>query len=181
VTHRTLAQLDAVLDHVWASPRDAGTVALIVRRPEPLAREIVEEAQLDVVHGMVGDSWVKRPSKRTPDGSPNPEQQLTLMNVRAIEALGDRSEWPLAGDQFFVDLDLSKTNLPTGTRLRIGTAIVVISETPHTGCAKFTERFGSDATKWVNSKLGLELRLRGVNARILQAGVVRLGDTLRRG
>ena len=180
MTRRTLAQLQAALENVRASPRDIGIVELIVRRPEPLAREVLEEAELDVVRGMVGDSWVNRPSKRTPDGSPNPEQQLTLMSVRAIEALADRAEWPLAGDQFFVDFDLSKANLPAGTRLVVGSAIVEITATPHTGCAKFTERFGSDATKWVNSDAGLELRVRGVNARILQAGTVRVGDTLRR-
>jgi hypothetical protein len=180
MTRRTLAELEAVLDHIRASPRDSGTIAFIVRRPEPAAREILDEAELDPARGMVGDSWIKRPSKRTPDGGPNPEQMLTLMNVRAIEALAERAEWPLAGDQLYVDFDLSKANLGTGTRLAVGGAVVEISATPHTGCAKFTERFGSDATKWVNSDLGLELRVRGVNARILQAGIVCVGDPVRR-
>ena len=178
---RTLAELHAAIDHVRESPRDVGTIEYIVRRPEPGEREILDEAELDPMHGMLGDRWVKSPSKRTPDGSPNPEQMLTLMNVRAIDSLAERSEWPLAGDQLFVDLDLSKANLPAGTRLVVGNAMVEISATPHTGCAKFTERFGSDATKWVNSDAGLELRLRGVNARIVQAGTVRVGDSLRRG
>ena len=177
---RTLAQLEAALDRVRAAPRDAGTIAFIVRRPNNGAREILDEAELDPARGMVGDRWMTSPSKRTPDGRANPEQMLTLMNVRAIEALADRAEWPLAGDQLYVDLDLSEQNLPAGTRLAVGNAIVVISAVPHTGCAKFTERFGSDATKWVNSDVGLALHLRGVNARILEAGTVRVGDSLRR-
>jgi len=177
---RPLAELVAALDQVRAAPRDAGTVAFIVRRPEQAAREILDAAELDPVHGMLGDRWVSSPSKRTTDGRANPEQQLTLMNVRAIAALADRTEWPLAGDQLYVDFDLSETNLPPGTELAIGDALVVISAIPHTGCAKFTARFGSDATKWVNSDEGLALRLRGVNARILRGGSVRIGDSVRR-
>ncbi|HEX5061133.1 MAG TPA: hypothetical protein VFV99_17325 [Kofleriaceae bacterium] len=177
---RTLAALDACLDHVRAAPRLAGTIELIVRRPTKEARDIVEEAELDVSRGLVGDNWLERGSKRTPDGSANPEQQLTLMSVRAIAALADRDRWPLAGDQFFVDMDLSATNLPAGTQLQLGTALVEISATPHTGCDKFTARFGSDATKWVNSGVGRELRLRGVNARIVRGGIARRGDSLRR-
>jgi hypothetical protein len=168
------------MDHVRAAPADTGTVALIVRRPERTVREILDEAELDPAQGMVGDCWVRSPSKRTLDGSPNPEQMLTLMNVRAIEALAEREHWPLAGDQLYVDFDLSDASLPPGTRLAIGNALVVISAVPHTGCAKFTARFGSDATKWVNSDAGLALRLRGVNARILERGTVRVGDSLRR-
>ncbi|HTL38863.1 MAG TPA: hypothetical protein VL326_37285, partial [Kofleriaceae bacterium] len=150
----------------------------IVRRPERTVREILDEAELDPVQGMVGDCWVRSPSKRTPDNSPNPEQMLTLMNVRAIEALAERERWPLAGDQLYVDFDLSEVHLPAGTRVEVGKALVEISGVPHTGCAKFTERFGTDATKWVNSDVGLALRLRGVNARIVQGGVVRVGDPL---
>jgi len=180
MTLRTLSQLEAALDHVRAAPREAGTIALIVRRPERTVREILDEAELDPVQGMVGDCWVKSPSKRTPDNSPNPEQMLTLMNVRSIEALAEREHWPLAGDQLYVDFDLSEANLPAGTQLAVGNALVVITATPHTGCHKFTARFGSDATKWVNSDEGLALRLRGVNARILERGTVRIGDALRR-
>jgi len=175
---RTLAELDAHLDHVRAAPRFAGTVELIVRRPTHEAREIVDEAELDLAHGLVGDNWLVRGSKRTPDGSANLEQQLTLMSVRAIAAIVERDRWALAGDQFFVDMDLSATNLPAGTQLQLGTALVEISATPHTGCDKFTARFGSDATKWVNTGAGRELRLRGVNARIVRGGIVRRGDSL---
>jgi hypothetical protein len=180
MSHRSLSELTAALERVRTAPRDDGKVLFIVRRPAKETREILDEAELDPAHGMVGDFWIHKPSKRTPDGSPNPEQMLTLMNIRAIEALAERDRWPLAGDQLYVDFDLSETSLPPGTQLLIGSAVVVISATPHTGCAKFTERFGSDATKWVNSDEGRTLRLRGVNARVVQRGVVRLGDTLRR-
>ncbi|HUS29023.1 MAG TPA: hypothetical protein VMZ53_10945 [Kofleriaceae bacterium] len=180
MTPRTLAQLEAATAHVRAAPREEGIVTFMVRRPDKGAREILDEAQLDTRAGMIGDRWVNSTSKRTPDGQPHPEQMLTLMNVRAIDAIAERSYWPLAGDQFYVDFDLSKASLPPGTTLAIGNALVVITPIPHTGCAKFTERFGSDATKWVNSDEGLELRLRGVNARVMRGGVVRVGDSLRR-
>lgn len=177
---RTLAELDAFLDHVRAAPRDTGTIELIVRRPDRDVREVLDEAELDVARGLVGDSWLARGSKRTSDGHANPEQQLTLMSVRAIAAIAPRDSWPLAGDQLFVDFDLSDASLPAGTRLALGTAIVAVSEVPHAGCAKFTARFGSDATKWVNGSTGRALRLRGLNARIVQSGLVRPGDAVRR-
>jgi MOSC domain-containing protein YiiM len=177
---KTLAELDTHLGAIRTSPRDRGSIEMIIRRPQQGEREILDEAELDITRGMVGDRWLTSPSKRTPDGSPNPLQQLTLMNVRALAALADRDEWPRAGDQFLVDLDLSETHLPARSELSIGEAVIVITEVPHTGCAKFTERFGSDATKWVNSGEGLARRLRGVNARVVTSGVVRVGDSLRR-
>lgn len=174
----TLAELHAKLDHIRASPRDAGRIELIVRRPAAGEREVLAVAELDHERGLLGDRWVATPSKHTADGSPNPEQMLTLMNARAIAALADRDRWPIAGDQLFVDLDLAEATLPPGTRLSIGTAVIEISSKPHTGCAKFTERFGSDATKWVNSEAGRALHLRGVNARIVASGTVRVGDAI---
>ena len=166
---------------VRAAPRDVGTVELLVRRPESEAREVVTDARLDPVEGMVGDCWKARGSRSTSDGSANPEAQLTLMSTRVLAAIEpDRTRWPLAGDQVCVDLDLSIEHLPAGTRLAIGDAIVEVSETPHTGCAKFSARFGSDALRWINSPEGRDLRLRGVNVRIVQAGTVRVGDAVRR-
>jgi MOSC domain-containing protein YiiM len=177
---RTLAELDTHLDHIRAAPRDHGTVALIVRRPEREARDAVEQAELDPTRGLVGDNWSTRGSKRTPDGSANLDQQLTLMSIRAIAAITEAERYALAGDQLFVDFDLSHASLPAGTRLAIGGAVVEITEVPHTGCDKFSARFGSDATKWVNTGAGRELRLRGVNARIVSGGLVRRGDAIRR-
>jgi MOSC domain-containing protein len=182
---KTFAELDRHLEDVRASPRDIGTVELIVRRPAHGEREVIDEAELDLARGLVGDNWVARGSKRSlpglQPGSANPEQQLTLMSVRAIAAIdADRERWPLAGDQLFVDFDLSVSNLPAGARVALGEAVLEISATPHTGCDKFTARFGSDATKWVNTGAGRELRLRGVNAKIIRAGIVRRGDSLRR-
>jgi MOSC domain-containing protein YiiM len=177
---RSLAELDAHLDHIRAAPRDAGVIELLVVRPASDERSIVDEVELDVQRGVVGDRWLTKGSRHTPDGSSHPDQQLTLMSMRAAAAIADRDRWPLAGDQMFVDLDLSQDTLPIGTRLIVGEALIEISTLPHLGCAKFTARFGSDATKWVNGDIGKALRLRGVNARIIRGGVVRRGDTLRR-
>lgn len=171
-------ELAAAIGEIRAAPRDAGTIELIVRRPEQNHREVLEHGEIDLAVGLVGDNWAVKPSKKL--GKPNPAAQLTLMNIRAIRALADRHEWPLAGDNLFVDLDLSTENLPAGTRLVVGGALIEVTEDPHTGCAKFTERFGSAATKWVNSKLGRELNLRGVNARVISGGAIKRGDSIKK-
>lgn len=173
---RSEDELASAISDVRGSPREVGTVELIVRRPVIDKREIVEHAEIDQAVGMVGDIWSTKPSKKT--GKPNPNSQITLMNIRAVRVLADRDEWPLAGDNLYVDLDLSAENVPAGTRLRIGAVVLEVTEDPHTGCAKFTERFGSAATKWVNSKLGRELNLRGINARVIVPGKVSRGDAI---
>jgi MOSC domain-containing protein YiiM len=155
-----------------------GVVELIVRRPDVGEREVLEEAELHLEQGLVGDRWWNgvRANGKTFDNS----AQVTLISTHALEQIEpDRSRWPLAGDQLYVDLDLSFENLPAGTRLGLGTAVIEVSEAPHTGCGKFTARFGSDATRLVNSKEGRARRLRGMNARVVEPGTVRVGDTIR--
>ena len=172
-----MATLEAGLDAVRAAPADRGKVELIVRRPEVDAREVVEEATLDADGGLVGDNWHVKPSLKT--GAPNPEAQLTVMNARvtALVAGDERERWALAGDQLYVDLDLSYRNLPPGTRLRIGNeAVIEVTDEPHRGCGKFSSRFGVDALKFVNSAVGRELNMRGINTRIVTGGMVRTGD-----
>ena len=168
---------DTQLGHIRAAPADDGRVEFIVRRPAEGIREILDEAHLDLDLGLVGDRWAAR-DDRTPVYM---TAQLTLINVRVLAAIEpDRDRWPLAGDQLYVDFDLSEDNLPAGTRLAIGSAKIEVSETPHTGCAKFSARFGGDALRWINSPIGRAHRMRGLNARIVGAGVVRAGDTIRK-
>ena len=177
--HLDLAALEAGLDEIRDSPKDRGRVKLMCRRPEIEEREIVDEAMLDPEMGMVGDNWRTRGSKSTDDGSANPLMQLTLMNARSAALIARQPERRhLAGDQIYVDFDLSYTNIPPGTRLKLGQAVIEITEIPHTGCGKFIKRFGVDAQKFVNSEVGRELNLRGVNARIVEAGLVRLDDPI---
>ena len=160
-----------------AAPTQVGTVRLIVRRPAVDEREVVSEARLDVDEGLIGDTWRVRGSSSTADGSANPEAQLTLMSARAAEAIaGDVDRWPLAGDQLYVDFDISEENLPAGTRVLVGDAELEVSSKPHTGCAKFSARFGKDALRLVSSPAGRALRLRGMNARVTKSGTVRVGD-----
>jgi MOSC domain-containing protein YiiM len=176
-----LSRLEERLDHIREAPADGGTVELIAVRPAVDDRQVLTEARLDLHDGVVGDTWRSRGSSRTPDGGPNPESQLTLMNARAAAAIaGDRERWSLAGDQLYVDLDLSISNLPPGSRVQVGSAVIEFSEEPHTGCAKFSARFGNDALRFVNSPIGRELRLRGANCRVVIPGVVRPGDTIRK-
>ena len=169
---------EGCLDEVRAAPADGGLLELIVRRPASGEREIVDEARLDADGGLVGDRWALRDVERTPVYL---AAQLTVMSVRVLAAIEpDRSRWPLAGDQLYVDMDLGVENLPAGTRLAVGSAVLEVSETPHTGCAKFSARFGSDALRWINSPDGRDARLRGLNARIVRSGTVRVGDRVAR-
>ncbi|MDH3706052.1 MAG: MOSC domain-containing protein [Acidimicrobiia bacterium] len=175
--HRTTAELDAGVDHIRQSPADQGELRLVVRRPSVDEREVLAEVQLDIEVGVVGDTWNQRGSKRTDDGGPHPDMQLNIMNARVIELLApDPDRRALAGDQLYIDMDLSTANLPPGTRLAVGTAVIEVTAQPHTGCKKFTERFGLDAARWVNSEVGDELHLRGINAKVVQNGMVRTGD-----
>jgi len=177
----TLAEMEAGLENIRNSPKDVGVLRLISRRPETDQREVIEQGQLDPEQGLIGDNWKARGSSSTPDGSANPEMQLNVMNARVIELLaGSRDRWQLAGDQLFVDLDLSEANIPPGTRLALGGAVIEITAPPHLGCKKFLARFGPDALKFVNSPEGKQLHLRGVNARIVKAGVVRTADIVQK-
>jgi hypothetical protein len=178
--HLTRDELEAGLEEIRRSPRDGGVLELIVRRPEVDRRETLDEGELDLRDGLVGDSWNRRPSSRTADGSPHPDMQLNVMNARVIALLAqERQRWPLAGDQLYVDLDLSADNLPPGTRLELGEALIEVTAQPHTGCDKFVERFGRDAVLFVNSPEGRRLRLRGLNARVVRPGTLRAGDLTR--
>ena len=179
--HLAMDELEAGLDYIQQSPKDDGVLQLIVRRPSVEAREVLDEAQLDLSEGLVGDSWKVRPSSKTPDGSAHPDMQVNIMNARVVALVAQEKErWQLAGDQLYLDLDLSRENLPPGTQLAIGSAVVEVTAPPHTGCKKFVARFGLDAMKFVNSPLGRELNLRGVNAKVIQSGLVRTGDTARK-
>ena len=172
-------RFEAGLAEVRRSPRDSGRLDLIVCRPAVDEREILVAATLDLAVGLVGDSWQVRGSRRTKDGSAHPDMQLNLMNARtAALVAGPKSRWALAGDQLYVDFDLSPENAPPGTRLAIGSAVIEITDQPHRGCAKFAARFGRDALRFVNSPVGDALRLRGVNARVIQSGSIHEGDTV---
>jgi MOSC domain-containing protein len=168
-----------MIDDIRDASTETGVIELIVRRPSVDGREVVDEACLDVAEGLVGDTWKARGNRHTSDGSADPQAQITVVNARAAAAFaGDVSQWPLAGDQIFADFDIGIEHLPPGTRLTIGDAEIEVSVKPHTGCAKFSARFGTDALRLVNSREGRRLRLRGMNARITKSGTVRVGDPI---
>jgi hypothetical protein len=180
--HLTRDELEAGLAEIRRAPATEGVLVLVVRRPAEGEREVLEEGSLDLEEGLVGDMWRWRGSKRTGDGSAHPDMQLTLMSARVVDLVadGDRARWALAGDQLYVDLDLSEENLPAGTRLALGSAVIEVTPEPHTGCTKFHARFGADAHTFVNTKKHRHLRLRGLNARVVQPGTVRAGDAIRK-
>jgi hypothetical protein len=181
VKHMTMAELEAGLDQIRRSPKDTGLLELIVRRPRIDVREVLAEGELHPSEGLVGDNWRERGSSRTPDKSAHPEMQLTVMNSRVIALVAQGKErWSLAGDQLYLDLDLSGENLPAGTQLALGTAVIEVTAQPHTGCQKFVARFGPEALKFVNFGVGRELHLRGINARVIQPGMIRVGEVARK-
>ena len=177
VTHLTMAEMEQNLDEIRRSPKQEGWLDLIVRRPRSGEREVVAEAELSVAEGLVGDNW----STRSPGVPLEPDRQLTIMNARVAGLLAqDTGRWQLFGDQLYIDFELSESNLPAGTRLALGSAIIEVTPVDHTGCKKFAERFGVDAVKFVSTPVGRELRLRGMYAKVVQAGRIRSGDKVRR-
>jgi MOSC domain-containing protein YiiM len=174
ITHLTMVELEAGLDFMRQAPKDEGVLEAIIRRPQKGGRESLEEGELDTAEGLVGDNWKTR-------GAAHLDMQLTIMNARAIAHISpDIERRQLAGDQLFIDLDLSGENLPPGTRLSIGSAVVEVTAEPHTGCKQFVARFGLDAMKFVNSPQGKALNLRGINTKVVQSGTIRVGDSAKK-
>ena len=183
MAHVAPEDLQAGLDHVRAAPANGGTLELIACRPAEEERQLIESGRLDVEGGLIGDMWATRPTSSTADGAPNPDAQVTVMNARAaalVAGTNKHRQWAEAGDQLYVDLDLSPENLPPGTQLEIGEAVLEVTAEPHLGCGKFARRFGVDALKVVNSAEGRTLRMRGMNTRVVRAGAIERGDEVRK-
>ncbi|HEY7179252.1 MAG TPA: MOSC domain-containing protein [Gaiella sp.] len=177
--HLSREEVEAGLGHVRSAPQEAGILELIVRRPAVDEREVVGQAELDPERGLVGDDWAAR--GRSGGRPASTDTQITVTSARAIDLVaGSRERWPLAGDQLYVDLDLSRGNVPPGTRLEIGTAVIEVTAAPHTGCKKFAARFGLEALKVFDTDDGRALNLRGINTRVVEPGVVRTGDAVRK-
>jgi hypothetical protein len=177
----TEAELLNGLDDIRLSPKDQGTLELIVVRPEKNKRVILKECAISAKLGVHGDNWALGCWKTLPDGSPHPEVQVAIMNSRCIALLAqDKSRWSLAGDNLYVDLQLGDNNLGCGQRLQIGSTILEITAQAHAGCKKFAQRYGQDAVRLVNSPLGTQLHLRGVYAKVVEDGVIKVGDTIKK-
>lgn len=177
MAHLDKDQLEAGLPEIMKSPKEVGTLELIAIRPDENERQVLEIGEITTDMGLVGDSWHKRRSSRTSDGSPHPEKQINIMNSRAAQLVAQsKDRWALAGDQLYIDFDISEDNLPPGSQLTIGEVVLEVSPIPHNGCKKFVSRFGLDAMKFVNSDIGKELHLRGINARVIRGGRVQVGD-----
>ena len=169
----TQQELEAGLSHVLESPQDGGSLEAIFVRPAVDTRESPETATLSPAGGVHGDKWAS--------SGADPRAQVTLMNARILNLVaGSRDRWALGGDQLIVDLDLSQENLPAGQRLAIDDAVLEVSDLPHTGCRKFSQRYGTTAARYINAPARANLNLRGVNAIVVKAGTVRRGSEVRK-
>ena len=173
-----MEQLETRIDHIAGAPSEVGSVELVVARPSTGERIVLDGGELRPGVGLVGDNYLERGSSKPGGGPADPLAELNLMSARALEAVAgvDRANWPPAGDQLIVDFDLSEANCPAGTRLRVGDAVIEVTTKPHNGCAKFAERYGIDAARWINSRK--DLRLRGICAVVVEPGAVRPGDSI---
>ena len=181
VKHLPMETLTAGLDDIHQSPKAMGVLELIVRRPQTETREVLDVGELDLAEGLVGDNWKRRGSSQTADGSAHPDMQLTVTNARLMALVAqEKQHWPLAGDQLYIDFDLSVDNVPPRTCLSLGAAVIRITEPPHTGCKKFAARFGLDALKFISSPVGKQLQLRGINAKVIRPGAIRVGDIVKK-
>ena len=173
VRHLSMAELEAGLDPVRLSPSDVGTLDMIVIRPVSNERVVLDVCEASPEQAIHGDRWNKTAKLA--------EVSVTLMNSRAAALIAqDKARWPLAGDQLYVDFDLSEDNLPPGTRVQIGDVLFEITAKDHTGCTKFSSRFGADAWTFVNSPEGARLNLRGIYAKVVKAGTLRMGDEVKK-
>lgn len=174
-----LTEIETRLNWVMSAPTDTGHVSALVVRPVKNQREPLDKVMFSPQLGVNGDNWSTNCWKKLPDGKSDPEVQVAIMNARMIEVLTqDKALWPLAGDQLFVDFDLSVANLRAGDHLQVGAAVLQITAEPHRGCGKFKQRFGEDALAFVNSERGDAHRLRGVYAKIISAGEVCVNDAI---
>ncbi len=174
-------ELQSGLAAIRQSPADHGVLRAIVIRPGKNERDSLTQCQLSPELGVQGDNWAKGCWKSLPDGKPHPDVQVAITNARSIALIAqDEDRWSLAGDNLYVDLDLSSDNLPCGQRISLGETILEITEVAHNGCSKFAQRFGPDALKFVNSEVGKKLHLRGIYARVVQAGVISVGDVIKK-
>lgn len=179
MAHRTMADLKAALPHILAAPKDGGDLRMIVVRPASGQRETPATARLTGAGGVEGDHWSKGCWRTTEAGDPHPDVQICMMSSRTIEAIaGDPENWAPAGDNLFLDLDLTPDNLATGDRLEIGTTLLEITAEPHHGCQSFIDRYGRDACLFVNLGDGKRYALRGRYARVLRDGDITVGDTV---
>ena len=174
-------ELEAGLLEILESPKDEGPLEMIVKRPNVDQREIIEFGEVTQTDGLLGDNWKNKGSSKTKDGSALMDVQLTIMNARCIQLLAqNKNRWSLAGDQLYVDMDLSEENLPIGSKLSIGSSIIEVTAIPHTGCKKFVQRFGKEAVIFVNSEIGIKNHLRGINAKVLKSGKFKTGDLVKK-
>ena len=181
IQHLTTAQIETGLPSVRQSPQNQGVLKAIVIRPAVNERKMLQQVELSPEGGVHGDAWARGCWMSLPDGRPHPDVQVAITNARFIDLIAqDESRWALAGDNLYVDFDLSDEHLVPGQRLALGTALLEVTAVPHNGCKKYAQRYGQDAVRFVNTPVGKSLHLRGIYARIVRAGTVAVGDVIRK-
>lgn len=178
-THPDLDRLQRALPHVLAAPKDGAAIETICFRPGYNLREFPDRITLTRDRGIPGERWLDRPWMRLADGSPDPRIQVSILGRRVLDLVWrDRDATPHPGDTFIADMDFSQANLPAGTRLALGGAVLRVSDVFNDGCVKWRARYGDAAKHWITLPDNIPLRLRGILCEIVQDGDVKLGDQI---
>ena len=179
VNHVSFAECEQALDHINRAPLDEAEIDCLCARPDFGTRAFPDKLILTVDHGILGERWTHSPWLTLPNGDPDPRIQVSILSKRVMDLCWrDRERVIHPGDPFVVDMNLGEANMPVGTRLAIGTAIVEVSDKFNTACVKWRDRYGQDSLHWMNLARNRPYRLRGILCRIVQDGEVKLGDRL---
>jgi hypothetical protein len=173
--------LMAALPFVMAAPADNAPVRQLCFRPDRHARSFPDQLALTRAAGIPGDRWLAEPWLRLPDGAPDPDIQVSILPARVLDLIwkpGDTAPHP--GDPIIADMDLSLANLPPGTLVQAGSAVLRVSALFNDGCVKWKARYGADAKDWITAPGHPALRLRGILCAVVQDGAVRIGDRLQK-
>ena len=172
----TLTELRDALPHVVAAPKTDAPIRGLCLRPALGQRVFPERISMTKAQGIPGERWATTPWMRLADGSPDPRIQVSILQSRVMDLVWQDRNQPHPGDPIVADLEMSEANLPVGTLLQAGTAVLRVSDVWNDPCAKWKVRYGTDAYDWVRSSP--HLRLRGILCAVEVDGEVGLADRL---
>lgn len=177
--HPTRAECDAALTHILDAPKVSAPIDMLCFRPDYGVRSFPDRIQVSVARGIEGERWLRDPWLKLPDGRPDPRIQISVLPKRVADLCWrNRDVSPHPGDTLIADLDMTSANMPVGTRLQVGSAVIEVSDVFNNGCAKWYAQYGADSVKWINHRPHRPLRLRGILCRVVVDGEIRKSDLI---